>query len=48
MRSRERATLAACLLPFLLSACATKLAEVPEREEIVKEALPETTTIAAE
>ena len=48
MRSRERVTLAACLLPFLLSACATKLAEVPEREEIIQDVLPETTTIAAE
>ena len=48
MCSRKRVTLAACLLPFLLSACATKLAEVPEREEIIQDALPETTTIAAE
>ena len=48
MHNRNRATLAACLLPFLLSACATKLAEVPEREEILQDALPETTTIATE
>ncbi len=48
MYSRERVTLAACLLPFLLSACATKLAEVPEREEIIQDVLPETTTIAVE
>jgi NodT family efflux transporter outer membrane factor (OMF) lipoprotein len=48
MHSRERAMLAVCLLVVLLSACATKLAEVPERDEIVQDALPETTTIAAE
>lgn len=48
MRNRERATLAACLLPFLLSACATKLTEVPERTDIIQDALPETTTIAIE
>jgi len=48
MLSKARAALAACLLPLLLSSCASLLEEAPEREALTRDALPETTTIAAE
>ncbi len=38
---------AAMILVLALSACATRLEEAPEREELVSDALPETTEIAS-
>lgn len=45
MTSSWRFFLTICLLPFILGACATKLQEAPEQQEVVQDALPETTTI---
>jgi len=48
MPEHARGLTGICLLTFFLSACATKLQETPTQEIIVEDALPETTTIAAE
>ena len=48
MHKHVRVLSGICLLLFFLSACATKLQEAPTQEILVEDALPETTTIAAE